>query len=121
MKPLKKYTKVFRPRTFRPIFFTKVILVLCLLLALKPILYACGWYPEPEEYRFVLFNPSLSNVKYQPFYFTSHFLYDYENLENRYISTDQNLQEWIKYTDYQGDKKAIDHVLNYVSPEEFAE
>ncbi|MCU0390692.1 MAG: hypothetical protein MUE81_06205 [Thermoflexibacter sp.] len=116
MKPLKKYTRVFKASLL-----FKIVLILFFLLALKPILYACSWYPEPEEYRFVLFNPSLSNQKLQPFFFTSHFLYDYENLENRYISTNQNLQEWIEYTGYQGDKKAIDHVLNYVSPEGFAE
>ncbi len=87
----------------------------------EPIAYACGWYPEAETYRFVLFNPELANRRYEPFQFTSYFLHDYENQENRRITNNKNIEEWIQFTKFKGSPRAIDYILNYVSPEEFAE
>ncbi|MDJ1502373.1 hypothetical protein [Xanthocytophaga agilis] len=99
----------------------KVFLLLLLSFFAESIAFACGWYPEAETYRFVLFNPQLANRRYEPFYFTSYFLYDYENLENREISNRSNIDEWIKYTQFKGSHHAVDYILNYVTPEDFTE
>lgn len=117
MKQLHLIRRVWQRRGFAFRFYT--VFLLCFLA--EPISYACGWYPEAETYRFSLFNPNLASRRYEPFQFTSYFLYDYENRENRRIADQQNIDEWIRFTKFKGSPRAIDYVLNHVTPEEFAE
>jgi hypothetical protein len=120
MKPLKKFMPLFKVPFFDVRFWLRMGVLWVLGLGMRPVLQAGGWWPEPEMYRFVLFNPSLSGQIYQPFYFSSAIMYDPENTGNRYLANDQNLAEWQAQVRFPGNRKAIDHVLNHVTPEEFA-
>lgn len=71
------------------------LLLLCIPVKLG---WACGWWPEAEQYRFSAFLPYVAPASaLRPFFFNSQFLNDYENVTGQKNDRERNVEEWFIY------------------------
>lgn len=81
---------------------------------------ACGWFPMPEEVRVSVFGPDLMRTEgYEPFFYTRHFLYDYEGSKGKDLFWEQNLTEWESCLGHAVQRTEIDHFLSDIPYREF--
>lgn len=81
---------------------------------------ACGWFPMPEEVRVSVFGPDLMRTAgYEPFFYTRHFLYDYEGSKGRDLFWEENLTEWESCLGHIVKRTEIDHFLSDIPYVEF--
>ncbi len=85
-----------------------------------PHAQACGWFPMPEDVRVSVFGPDLmSQMGYEPFFYTRHFLYDYDGGKRRDLFWEQNLTEWEGCLGHIVKRNEIDHFLSDIPYSDF--
>lgn len=74
----------------------------------------------PEEVRVSVFGPDLMReTGYEPFFYTRHFLYDYEGSKGKDLFWEENLKEWESCLGHDVKRSEIDHFLSDIPYEEF--